>query len=245
MNQLNKALAATLATAALAGCATTSGDPFKKQEPPAAPKTASVIFGSTRCEAQIGANNVANTAKAGLGKTATPNTDLPTSGECVGVYIKAVTDTQLPPAKGRKAGSTAPAEGSAKIYPTESHFVRLELPNCERDTAVPNLVAQGISTAMTMAGQVAGNGPAVQAARRAAQGAVREGAQQPAKTPANGISAACKADLGAAYNLVSSGIAEKVTAYAAAQGVPSATVQVIQVPTFDPKYWGSVAPSRK
>ena len=133
----------------------------------------------------------------------------------MGVYIKAVTDTQLPPAKGRKAGSTAPAEGSAKIYPTESHFVRLELPNCERDTAVPNLVAQGLGAVVNIAGQAAGNGALAQTGKRAAQGAVRE-AQQPARTPTNGISAACKADLGAAYNLLSSGIAGKVTAYAAA-----------------------------
>lgn len=240
-----KSLAATLAAAVgIAGCATTSGDPFEKQAP-AAPKTASATFGSTRCEAQIGANNAANAAKAKLGRTATPNTDLPTSGECVGIYIKSVTNTQPPSANtGRKAGSAVLTERSAKIYLTESHFVRLDLPNCERAAAVPSLVSQGFGAVVNMAGQAAGSGALAQTGKRAALEAAK-GAQQPARTPANGISAACKADLGVAYNLVSSGIAEKVTAYAAAQGVSSTTVQVIQVPTFDPKYWGPVAPSKR
>ena len=247
MTKLNT-LAATLAAATLAGCATTTlGDPFEKQAP-AAPKTASATFGSTRCEAQIGANNAANAAKAKLGRTATPNTDLPTSGECVGIYIKSVTNTQPPSANtgntGRKAGSAVPTEGSAKIYPTESHFVRLDLPNCERAAAVPGLVSQGLGAVVNIAGQAAGNGAFAQTGKRAAQEAVNN-AQQPARTPANGISAACKADLSEAYDLASKAIAEMKTAYAKAQGVPSTTVQVIQIPTFDPKYWGPAAPSKK
>ena len=243
MIKLNTLAAALAAATTLAGCATTSGDPFEKQAP-AAPKTASATFGSPLCEAQIRASNAAAAAKEKLGKAATPNTNLPTDKECVGVYIKAVADTQLPPAKGRKAGSTAPTEGSAKIYPTESHFVRLDLPNCNQGyAAVPNLVAQGIGAFANVAGQAAGNGALAQTGKRAAQEAVKN-AQQPTKTT-TGISAACKADLSEAYDLASKAIAEMKTAYAEAQGVPSTTVQVMLVPTFDPKYLVPAAPSKK
>lgn len=250
MTKLNT-LAATLAAATLAGCATTSGDPFEKQ-PAAVPKTASAIFGSTFCEAQIGANNAANAARAKLGRTSTPNTDPPTSGECVAIYMKAVRDNQQPRAKEKKAGSTtpttAPTEKSPKTYPTESHFVRLDLPNCvQNNSGAASALGDGLNTLVTTITQqvVRGGSADAQQAARGALSKAAKGAQQPARTPATAISPACKADLSEAYNSVSETIAEKVTAYAEAQGVPSTTVQVIQVPTFDPKYWGPAVPSKR
>jgi hypothetical protein len=253
MTKLNT-LAATLAAAVgIAGCATTSGDPFEKQAA-AVPKTASATFGSTFCEAQIHARNTAAAVKERLsGKTAgVTSTALPTSGECVAIYIKAVTDNQQPHAKGKKAGSTAPTtaptEKSPKTYPTESHFVRLDLPNCvQNNSAAASALGDGLNTlATTITQQVMRGGSAdAQQAARGALNKAAKGAQQPARTPANGISGACEADLSETYALVAAEIEKKKTVYADEHGVPSTTVQVIQVPTFDHKHWGPAVPGKR
>lgn len=249
MTKLNT-LAATLAVAVgTAGCATTSGDPFEKQAA-AVPKTASATFGSTFCETKIRASNAAAAAKETLSgeTTGVTSTALPTSGECVAIYMKAVTDNQRPHAKGKKAGSTAPTEKSSKTYPTESHFVRLDLPNCvQNNSGAASALGDGLNTLVnTITQQVVRGGSAdAQQAARGALSKAAKGAQQPARTPATAISPACKADLSEAYNSVSETIAEMKTGYAEAQGVPSTTVQVIQVPTFDPKYWGPAVPGKR
>ncbi|MBL8642203.1 MAG: hypothetical protein JNL76_08845 [Alphaproteobacteria bacterium] len=254
MTKLNT-LAATLAVAVgTAGCATTSGDPFEKQAA-AVPKTASATFGSTFCETKIRASNAAAAVRERLsGETAdVTSTALPTSGECVAIHVKAVTDNQQPRAKGKKAGSTAPTtaltEESPKTYPTEPHFVRLDLPNCvQNNSAAASALGDGLNTlATTITQQVmrGGSADAQQAARGALNKAVKGRTAATSKVRTNAISEACKADLSEAYNSVSETIAEKVTAYAEAQGVPSTTVQVRQVPTFDPKYWGSAVPGKR
>lgn len=250
MTKLNT-LAATLAVAVgTAGCATTSGDPFEKQAA-AVPKTASATFGSTFCEAQIHARNAAGAVKERLSgeTTGVTSTALPTSGECVAIYIKAVTDNQQPHAKGKKAGSTALTEESPKTYPTEPHFVRLDLPNCvQNNSAAASALGDGLNTlATTITQQVMRGGSAddQQAAREALNKAVKGRTAATSKVRKNAISEACKADLSEAYDLASKAIAEMKTAYAEAQGVPSTTVQVIQVPTFDPKYWGPAVPGRR
>ena len=230
MTKLN-ALATTLAAAAtLAGCAI---DPYAAKPTETAPQArtpekASVTFGSTLCEAKIRANDMADMAKLKIARASDPKaqianrTNLPSDNECLAAVLG------VPGGKPK----------------TEFHYAAIHLPNCDQgSSAVSAFVSQGLSAAVNRAGQAAGNGVVAQTGKRAAQEAVK-GAQQPAKTPTTGISAACRADLSEAYASASRDIAALKTAYAQQAGISETSVQVTQAPTFDPRYWGP-APSKK